>query len=388
MQKLKPGTVGLKTSIIAYSKEASEGSDKKVTFYQISVSSPLQNWKVKRRYNDFFELHQALSQDYRVVPKLPQKTFFSVSTDSSIELRRKELDSYLNSLLTIETIRFNIHFQDFLKMYTYSPEMMTEKPQLLCKYETVSSLIFTDIHYEAQRLLNYTLSSKGIENPGEKAVETLNKKEHPGGGVSHKSILNGFKIDPTDPVNIFQDKKVVKTFDLKAHCLQYFPEAAILVAGFSEGVISVYKEEQKFKADDEYLLTNVAKVKAGKDRITKILINSKKGILYAIARTNKVKIIDMASWTVKGTFKIGSSQILTIAIDDSYDLGISTEEGRLNVFDLSPEFPEVGKTLSICSNGKLSLMECDIDAGKIVCATAETGEIYLIDIEFPFSVVG
>lgn len=207
----------------------------------------------------------------------------------------------------------NVHFTAFLRMEEYFPEYLCLRPMVLCNYQTVSQLIFTDINYEEGRVLNYVLCSKGILKPSDTPAQLkLEAAKSAGvnpnqGGVAHKSILNGFLFDPNDPVNVFQDKRVVKTFDLKAHCLQYFAEAAVIVAGFSKGIVSVYKEDKKFKSEDEYQLSNIAKIKVSSDRITKILINKKKGQMYAVARTNRLSIIDMAGWGTRETVKIGST---------------------------------------------------------------------------------
>lgn len=383
----------LKISILGFSKEEVDTDGKKVTLYQISISNPMHNWKVKRRYNEFYELHEHLAVNFKVLPKIPQKTFFAVSSDAQIEKRRVELEKYLNELLEVELILQNLHFAAFLKVEQHFPDNMCARPMVLCNYQTASSLTFTDINYEEDRSLNYVLCSKGVQKPSDAAnlpkVDGL-KSQNSGteSGVLHKSILNGFQFDPNDPMNIFQDKRVVKTFDVKAHCLAYFAEAAVIVAGFSQGIISVYKEEKKFKTEDEYQLSNLAKIKASNDRITKILMNKKKGQMYAIARTNKISIIDMATWTTKETIKIGTSPILAIHIDESYDLGVSTtEDGKLHVIDIAGDRPVVSKTLPITTKGRLSCMEADIDSGKVVMACYETGEIFLVDIEFPFTPV-
>lgn len=378
--------VAFRISIIAYTKEEVEDHDKKVTFYQISVSNPMQNWKIKRRYNEFHELNEHLAFNYKTLPKLPPKSVFLLN-DSSTEKRKSDLEKYLTELLELEGILLNVYFVAFLKLETYFPEFLTPVPLVMCKYETVNVLTFTDINYEEGRLINYALCSKGITKPSS-SVPSMKAKE-PAQGLTHKSILNGFKFDENHPVNLFQDKKIIKSFDLKAHCLQYFPEAAVIICGFSEGLISVYKEEKKIKQDDEYQLSSVAKIKAGSDRITKIILNKKKGILYAVARSNKIKIVDMASWSVSGGFKIGTGPIVAIHMDEAYDLGVSTtEDGKMLIIDMMPEMPVVKKTLNITNKGKISCMDCDIEAGKIVCAVWETGDIYIVDIEFPFTAVG
>ena len=380
---------------MSHSKEYPNGNDlsdkeKKVTLYCISVSSPIHNWKVKHRYNDFHNLHELLTMNYSNLPKLPAKTFFSVSSEAKIERRRKDLEKYLTDILMIDNIMSNVYASQFFKTHQFFPDYLSRLPSVLCKYEANKSLTFTDINYLKGRELNYALCSKGIKKPMTQPIKGNEESFNPqmaNEGVVHKSILNGFRFDEREPVNIFQDKKVVKTFDLKAHCLQYFPEAAIIVAGFSDGIIAVYKEEKKPKIEEEFVLTNISKFKAMSDRVTKIMMNSAKGEMYALGRKNKLKVIDMAFWTVKDTYTLGSSPILAIHLDESYNLGFSTNgEGELLISDFSQEKAVVAKKLSIAKE-PLSLMDCDIDSGRIVVATANTGTLYLIDIEFPFSCV-
>ena len=387
--------IPFKVSIVGHSKEYPSGNtmtdkEKKVTLYLISISSPIHNWKVKHRYNDFHNLHELLSMNYTGLPKLPQKTFFAVSSESKIEKRRKELEKYLTDILAIEHIMANVYVAQFFKTHQFFPDYLSRLPIVLCKYEASRALTFTDIHYEPGRELNYVLCSKGIKKPTSQPLKEPDQgiSPHLTEGVVHKSILNGFKFDEKEPVNIFQDKKVVKTFDLKAHCLQYFPEAAIIVAGFSEGIIAVYKEEKKPKIDEEFTLSNICKFKAMNDRVTKIMINSAKGEMYALGRKNKIKCIDMAFWNVKDTYVIGSTPILSMHIDEAYNLGFSTNsDGELLISDFSHEKPVVAKKVPITKES-LNLMDCDIDSGRIVLASAASGTLYLVDIEFPFSCVG
>lgn len=59
----------------------------------------------------------------------------------------------------------------------------------------------------------------------------------------------------------------------------------------------------------------------------------------------------------------------------------------MHVIDLAGPKPVVAKTVVITTKGKLSCMDADIDSGKIVMACYETGEIFVVDLEFPFTVV-
>lgn len=380
------GELIFKISIVGYSKVQVDKSDKKVTMYEISVSNPVHNWKIKHRYNDFCDLHDKLQLNYKSLPKLPQKTLFAINSEQKIEKRRLELEKYLSEVLLLDNIMFNIYAIDFLKVEQFSNEYVRVKPLVMFNYETVSSLTFTDINYVPGRTLNYALLSKGIDNPSLVSSPSKNEKLA-SQGVVHKSLLNGFKFDEKDPINLFQDKKVVKTFDVKAHCLQYFPEAAVVVVGFSQGILSIYKEEKKPKGEDEYQLINIQKLKVSGDRITRIGINTKRGLMYVILRNNKLKIIDMATWQVKSQCKLGGGPILNFTVNEDSDLALSTtEDGKLLVINIADEIPVIAKELKVTpTKCKLNCMDWHIDAGKVVCAAYETGEIYLIDIGFPFT---
>ncbi len=383
--------IPFKVSILGHSKECTESKQekKKVTVYQISVSSPINNWKVKHRYNDFFNLHELLLQNYSNLPVLPQKTFFSVSSESKIEKRRKELERYLTELLDLDLIMQNVYVGQFFNMKEFFPEFLCRTPEVLCKYETAPSLVFTDVNFLDDRTINYVLCSKGITKPHSVAKQLVEVKPV---GVTdtnvHKSLLNGFKFDEHEPVGLFQDKRIVKTFDLKAHCLEYFAEAAILAVGFSHGIVAVYKEEKRSKLDDEYALTNIAKFRASKERVTKILINTLRGEMLVLGKKNKVNIVDMAMWTVKSTVKIGTHPILNMVMDEVYNMALTTNDvGEMLVVDLAQEKPIIMQTIEVEKGKALSCMDADIDSGKIVVAVEQTGEIKLIDIEFPFTPV-
>ena len=386
-----------KLTVPTYIKEAPSikgkemEDEKKVIMYVINVGTPINNWKVKHRYNDFYNLQELLLLHFPELPKLPPKTLLPVTSASKLEKRRKELEKYLNNLLLIPHIMSDVYFSQFLNTSTFFPDYLSIPPKILCRYEAHKSLTFTDISYVKDRHLNYVLCSKGIKAPLHQPSKFKDDDDDglnvPTEGVSHKSILNGFKFDSKEPVNIFQDKKVVKTFDLKAHCLQYFPEAAMIVAGFSNGIIAVYKEERKPRIEEEYTLINISKFKAMNDRVTKIMIHSGRGEMYALGQSNKIKVIDMAFWTIKNTIKIGDSPILAIHLDESCNLGLSTNpQGELLILDISKEKPEVKKKLKI-ANEPINLMDCDIETGRVVLTTIRSGRIFLVDIEFPFNSV-
>lgn len=387
--------IQFKVSITGHSQEVPEAdpneknpSNKKVTFYTISITSPIRNWKVKHRYSDFYTLHESLMKCYTKLPKVPGKTFFAVTSESKIEKRQQELERYLNELVDLDLLMSNVYSCQFFQIEDHFPEYFCRPPEILVEYETLRNLTFTDVNYDQGRIVNYLLCSKGIDRPANSVKSKGDPNLAAGGEGSSKSLLNGFKFNEFETSKLFHDKKVVKSFDMKAHCLQYFAEASILVAGFSQGIISVYKEEKKNKLDDEYQLSGVTKLKVSSDRVTKILVNTNKGEMFIFGRKNTVKIVDMAQWEVKDTFKIGNTQIYSPVIDEDHEMGLSTtDEGELLVWNITPAHPVVAQKIQIAAGARIRLMDCDLDAGKIICVADSTGDIYLIDIDFPFNYV-
>jgi PX domain len=392
----------LKISINNYSRDAVTGEgDKKVTFYLISISYQLANWKVKRRFNEFYQLHERLSINFRDLPDVPQKTFFAVDSEKKIEKRKKDLEDYLTKLLGLDNMILNTYFVGFIKLNEFAPDLARLKPLVMANFETAKALIFTDISHSLNREVNYVLCSKGINPPNAapsaKTMEgvlsptnSAGSNSNPSGyqNMADKSILSGFLCDKSDPLNIFQTVTVTKTFDLKAHCVQYFTEMAMVAVGFSKGIVACYKEERKPKSIDEYELIGIAKIKVGSDRVTRVAMNIKHSVLYVIARTNKVKVIDMRDWSLKEHFKIGNGPICNFMVDESCDISISTsDDGKLYIADLSNSNQVNVREFKVIPKGRLSCMDWDFDSGKVITACAETGDLYIIDISFPFSIV-
>ena len=160
------------------------------------------------------------------------------------------------------------------------------------------------------------------------------------------------------------------------------------MAGFSKGVIAVYKEEKRNKLDDDYQLSNVTKLKVFNDRVTRILINTLKGELLVLGRQNKVKIVDMATWTLQGSTRLGNHPIKSMQMDEAYNLAVAVNtQGEMLIIDLTHQKPTVNQTIEVSKGNKIGCLDCDIDSGKVVVALEDTGKILLYDIEFPFSAV-
>lgn len=83
---------------------------KPYTVYNISIRLPLRSYTIQKRYSDFVTFHQSLTQTVGAAPPapLPSKSWFTktVSSPELTETRRKGLETYLQSINSVDDSRW------------------------------------------------------------------------------------------------------------------------------------------------------------------------------------------------------------------------------------------------------------------------------------------
>lgn len=90
-----------------------------VTIYVISVTVGAVHWTVKHRYNDFVELHESLLEEGIEKDVLPPKKLIGNKEPSFIMKRRRELESYLQSVFHFLERSLPQSLADFLDLPLY-----------------------------------------------------------------------------------------------------------------------------------------------------------------------------------------------------------------------------------------------------------------------------
>ncbi|XP_018329598.1 nischarin-like [Agrilus planipennis] len=91
-----------------------------IIFYNVEVKIGEVKWKIMRRYNDFFELHQQLVNDHGVSKDLlPPKKVILNKSKAFIESRREALQIYLQKLLQYLKSAMPKEFWEFLEFHEY-----------------------------------------------------------------------------------------------------------------------------------------------------------------------------------------------------------------------------------------------------------------------------
>ncbi|XP_075039179.1 nischarin isoform X2 [Mixophyes fleayi] len=90
------------------------------TVYIIEVYSGIYNWKVKHRYSDFYDLHEKLTAENKIEWNLlPPKKIIGKNSKSLVERRQKDLEVYLQALLSKFPVTVPRAFSHFLHFHLY-----------------------------------------------------------------------------------------------------------------------------------------------------------------------------------------------------------------------------------------------------------------------------
>jgi hypothetical protein len=87
-----------------------------VIFYQIMLSNNKHRWEVRKRYNEFRELHKQLKSVIGFLPSFPSKTLFKVKNEEQIQNRKMKLEVYLKLLLDRVDVFAYPYFIEFLEV--------------------------------------------------------------------------------------------------------------------------------------------------------------------------------------------------------------------------------------------------------------------------------
>ncbi len=91
---------------------------KPVTFYNIEVANNFSKtkWSILKRYNDFKDVHAAITKLYPSCPSIPGKSFFKVSGLEELNKRKNHLEQFLKDCLFRKDIMNNEDFRSFIEV--------------------------------------------------------------------------------------------------------------------------------------------------------------------------------------------------------------------------------------------------------------------------------
>lgn len=107
-----------------------------ITYYVIVITVGETTWKVRHRYNDFYNLHNKLVADHGVSKDiLPSKKVIGNKTNQFIETRRKALEEYLQKILVFLKWTMPKTFVEFLDFHLYDIYFLLQELSAKCEAE-------------------------------------------------------------------------------------------------------------------------------------------------------------------------------------------------------------------------------------------------------------
>ncbi|CAD8076904.1 unnamed protein product [Paramecium sonneborni] len=170
--------------IILIKKHYPSLDNEKVTLYEIEIIDGDKVWRVEKRFKQFKQLNQRLSEYFGdTIPLLPKQTyttFIVKKTEQEIIERRKGLEEYLKQIIQNEQIVNSIIFKEFIQ----SPSFKIPKLQLdsvrtfdlgLRDFYFYEDALFVLLS-EMSPLNRATTSLKNIKFPWQEEIEASNIK--------------------------------------------------------------------------------------------------------------------------------------------------------------------------------------------------------------------
>ncbi|CAG9759451.1 unnamed protein product [Ceutorhynchus assimilis] len=135
-----------------------------VTYYNIVIHVAEINWKVKRRYSEFYHLHNKLVSDHGVSKCiLPPKKVLGNKSNEFIETRRKGLQDYLQAVLVFLKRTMPRVFVEFLDFHIYDIYFLLQK--LSSKCFTEADLILSTMKAYSLTTLQLHAISEFLRSP-------------------------------------------------------------------------------------------------------------------------------------------------------------------------------------------------------------------------------
>ena len=128
-----------------------------VTFYEIQVQIQTIKWKIRRRYREFVELHEALIENGVDKESLPQKKLLN-KDPSFIMKRRRDLESYLQSIFKFLQHSLPQNLAQFLCLSQYDQHFILRELASV-HYQNVIKEVF-EAHLDLTPLQLFAISRR------------------------------------------------------------------------------------------------------------------------------------------------------------------------------------------------------------------------------------
>lgn len=360
-----------------------EGS-KEVTFYKVEISLEGTKWELKKRFNEFHELNEALKKNTGSLPPLPGKTLLAVKKPEEIDRRRDGLEQYLQALTGKVDVYANPAFVKFLELEEHKPDLAIN-PLDIRGSITHKMMGYRDIVFSPDRKFYYSVTSDpSTISRIDSYVTNLNmpwdKKTDKEVVLLAVGNLEAWVRNKKSGGEFHYERLWLKTFKTQAICLDLCEKLNLIAVGCDNGTLAVFELDRR----DPLQFSELLSEKIHNARIMKVRINEKEGLIYTISEDKHLKIYDLKAQGVTHELVVSKEKLAEMYVDSKHDIGyVSDRGGNIVVVNLASNPPSVRQVVRTSSDGSIRGLEVDLQTKRMYCSCFEDHYVHIFRLVSP-----
>lgn len=290
----------LKVSISSFHEKYIEA--KTVTFFKIDLTNVISDhqWVLEKRYSDFEEMNDIITQINPIVPSIPGLTLFKVTSFEQLTKQRLKLEQYLRECIRRKDIFLSKYFQKFLELEKNSPELIGNNIAKIDQYTKLSFPVKDFIYLPEKEVLFVSLSNENVLSKVESMFsnftffwETKTDSFMTLGAICVFLIKHNSERDKRSEgiINDFTFKRIwTITLPIQIGVIHYEQRAQLIAIALDDGRISLYKHSSpNCYIDFKEIFLN----RIHNDKITGIAIDKEMNCIYSCSMDKTFCVTDL-----------------------------------------------------------------------------------------------
>ncbi len=364
-------------------------SGKEVTFYMVQIELGGIKWELKKRFNEFHDLNEALKRNHGNLPSLPGKTLLPVKKPEEIDKRRDGLEKFLQALTQKVDVYANQAFVRFLELDDHKPDLAINPLELTARI-THMLMGYRDLYFSEDRKFYFSVTSDpstvsrldsyitNLNMPWDKKTE----KDQVLLAVGNLEVWAKMKKG-TD--RFYYERLFLKTFKSQAICMDYNEKLGLIAIGLDNGFIAVFT----FDRSDPTKIGELVNEKVHSARVMRIVLDERTGLMYSIGEDKFLKVMDIKSTTVISEVFVSTKKLTEMVVDKKNKIGYCADRGgSIIVVNLGSNPPRVGQVVKTSSEGAIRGLEGDFPNKRVYCSCLDDGYIHIFKLFDPIDPEG
>jgi WD40 repeat protein len=364
-----------------YTTEFENG--KEVTFYKVELTLEGTRWEIKKRFNEFHDLQEALKKNHGNLPTLPGKTLLPVKKPEEIDKRRDGLEKYLQALISKVDVYANDNFVKFLELDEHKPELAMNSLEQVARI-THMLMGYRDLKFTHDRKFYFSVTSDpNTVSRLDSYITNLNmpwdKKEHKDQVLLAVGNLEAWGRVKRGGDKYQYDRLWLKTFKSQAICLDFNEMLNLVAVGCDNGTLNLFQ----FNKDDPLKYTEITGDKIHTARIMNVIIDERANCVYTISEDRNFTIFDLKANCITSETVISTKKLTEMVVDFRNKIAyVADRGGSINVVYIGSP-PSAKQIVKTSSEGAIRGLEQDFMNKRIYCTCHDDGYLHAFRLVDP-----